>query len=258
MAIDEHGQRWSSFSGPRNPLTKGDDRLQTAISKYHVNRRRYNWLIYDIGDRFLLKHSDCFRGDLYDLGCGEAPYRGFFLTCADRYIGVDWSASIHDTKADIIADLNKPLPIASGVADAIVSLSVMEHLCEPQLMLNEAFRILKPGGSIVLQVPWQWWIHEAPYDFFRYTPYGLQYMFDKAGFTNVVVEPQAGFFTTAILKWNYFSLRLLRGPRLLRQLIQAGLLPIWYFGQALAPVLDKLDRNWALEAPGYYVAANKK
>lgn len=173
-------------------------------------------------------------------------------------MGVDWSASAHDVKADIIADLNKPLPIDSGVADAVVSLSVMEHLCEPQVMLNEAFRILKPGGSIVLQVPWQWWIHEAPYDFFRYTPYGLQYMLSKAGFADIVVEPQAGFFSTTVLKWNYFTGRFVRGPKPLRWLIMAALLPLWYLGQKFAPFLDKLDRNWALEAPGYYVTANKK
>lgn len=239
-------------------MQKADNISQSAaISRYHLNRRRHNWLIYDIGDRFLLKYSHHFRGELYDLGCGEAPYREFFFSLVDRYIGVDWSASSHDTKADIIADLNMPLPIDSGVADTVVSLSVMEHLCEPQLMLNEAFRILKPGGNIVFQVPWQWWIHEAPYDFFRYTPYGLQYMLGKAGFTDIIVEPQAGFFTTTVLKWNYFSGRLLRGPMLLRRFMMVGLLPMWYFGQLLAPTLDKLDRNWALEAPGYYVTANK-
>ena len=78
-------------------------------------------------------------------------------------------------KADIVADLNKPLPIESEVADVVVSISVLEHLCEPMTMLSESFRILKPGGSILLQVPWQWWIHEAPYDFYRYSPYGLNY-----------------------------------------------------------------------------------
>ena len=80
-------------------------------------------------------------------------------------------------------------------------------------MLNEAFRILKPGGAIVLQVPWQWRVHEAPHDYFRYTPYGLKYLFEKAGFVDVVVEPQSGFFTMWILKMNYFSTRFIRGPR---------------------------------------------
>ena len=228
------------------------------INKQHSNRRAINWLIYDIGEKFLVKAIPLYQGVLYDLGAGESPYKKFFLQHAQHYIAVDWAGSYHDTKADIAADLNHPLPIDSAVADTVVSLSVIEHLCEPQIMLDEAFRILKPGGAMVLQVPWQWWIHEAPYDYFRYTPYGLKYLFEKAGFVDVVVEPQSGFFTMWILKMNYFSLRFVRGPRLLRWTIKALLLPLWYIGQKVAPLLDKLDKNWALETSGYFVTAKKQ
>lgn len=227
------------------------------ISKNHSNRSMHNWLIYDISDRFLQNHVDIYKGILYDLGCGEAPYRRFFLKHTDQYIGVDWSGSNNDTNAIVLADLNKTLPFKSGVADTVVSLSVIEHLHEPQNMLNEAFRILKPNGWMILQVPWQWQIHEAPYDFFRYTPYGLHHLFQKAGFVDITVEPQAGFFTMMTLKINYFSLRLIRGPRLLRTLTRGGLVLFWHLGQKLAPLLDKIDKDWALEATGYFVTARK-
>jgi len=124
-------------------------------------------------------------------------------------------------------------------------------------MLNEAHRILKPEGRVFITVPWQWVIHEAPYDFFRYTPYGLKYLLEKAGFVDVVVEPQSGFFTMWILKMNYFSLRFVRGPKVLRWLIKRCLVPIWFIGQLLAPTLDKLDRNWAAETSGYFITARK-
>jgi len=228
------------------------------ISQNHSNRQFHNWLAYNISDKFLLKYSPRYKGLLYDLGSGESPYKEFFLEYAEQYIAVDWAGSYHATKADIAADLNGPLPIESQVADTVVSLSVMEHLCEPQMMLDEAFRILKPGGNIILQVPWQWWIHEAPYDFYRYTPYGLKYLFDKAGFSEVEIEAQAGYFTTAILKWNYFSNRFVRGPTLIKGLVKLFLIPFWYIGQLVAPLLDKLDRNWPLESPGYYVTAKKR
>ncbi|MEH6649464.1 MAG: methyltransferase domain-containing protein [Motiliproteus sp.] len=227
------------------------------ISQNHSNRHAYNWLAYQISDHFLEKFISHYRGNLYDLGAGESPYKDFFLQHADKYIGVDWVGSFHDTNADIVADLNKPLPIEQQVADTVVSLSVMEHLYEPQTMLNEAFRILKPGGRMVLQVPWQWWIHEAPYDYFRYTPYGLKYLFGKAGFVDIEVEPQSGFFTMWLLKFNYFSLRFMRGPRPLRWAIKAALLPIWYFNQKAAPYLDKFDKQWAAETTGYFVTARK-
>lgn len=228
-----------------------------SISKRHSNRRQYNWLVYDLGDRFLKKHSACYRGDLYDLGCGEAPYKDFFLRYASTYTAVDWSGSCHDTSPDVVADLNKAFPIGSDVADTIVSLSVIEHLCEPANFLSECYRILKPGGHLLLQVPWQWWIHEAPYDFYRFTPYGLKYLLEKAGFQGVTVEAQSGFCTTLVLKFNYFTCRFIRGPKLLKALIFAVLWPVWQMGQVLAPYLDKLDRSWELESCGFYVVAKK-
>jgi hypothetical protein len=72
-----------------------------------------------------------YKGILYDLGAGESPYKYFFLEYAKKYIAVDWASSFHNTLPDVVANLNQPLPIDSKVADTIVSLSVMEHLCEP-------------------------------------------------------------------------------------------------------------------------------
>ena len=226
-------------------------------SQFHPNKKHHNWLMYKNYDRFLNKYTNQYSGTLYDLGCGEAPYKQFFLQYTKKYIGVDWNGSIHNTMADVVANLNKPLPIESEVADTVVSLSVMEHLCEPQTMLNEAYRILKEGGSIILHVPWQWSIHEAPHDYFRYTPYGLLYMIKKAGFDNIAVYPEGGFFTMWIMKANYYSVRIIRGPRFLRLILSSILIPLWYLGQFAAPCLDKLDRHWELETTGYFLTANK-
>ena len=226
-------------------------------SQFHPNRKSHNWLAYDIGDRFLKRYTKFYRGTLYDFGCGEKPYANFFLQYVEKYIGVDWSNTIHNLNSDLIADLNKPLPIKSEIADTIICLSVLEHLSEPQVMLNEAFRILKPRGIMLLQVPWQWWLHEAPYDFYRYTPYGLKYMLEKAGFIDLKIEPESGFFTTLVLKCNYFSMNFIRGPRLIKWIVQGVLMPFWFFGQVIAPRLDKFDKNWALETTGYNVIAKK-
>jgi SAM-dependent methyltransferase len=227
------------------------------ISRNHPNRRAYNWLIYDVGDRFLQKYIPLYRGVLYDLGAGESPYRDFFLQHAERYVAVEWGGSLHDTRPDVTADLNRTLPVADGAADTVVSLSVLEHLHAPQVMLGEAFRILKPGGAIILEVPWQWWIHEAPHDHFRYSPYGLRHLLEQAGFVDIEVEAQAGFFTMLVLKLNYFSLRMIRGPAASRMGARLLLWPFWQAGQLAAPWLDRLDRHPELEAPGYFVTARK-
>jgi SAM-dependent methyltransferase len=228
-----------------------------VISKDHPNRKAHNWLVYEINDRFLLNAQERFYGDIYDLGCGDAPYKDFFLSRGTTYTGVDWSNSQHDVNPDIVADLNEPLPIDSGVADCVVCLSVIEHLISPQTLLDESHRILKRDGSLVLQVPWQWWIHEAPYDFFRFTPYALHSLLEKSGFSDISVQPQSGFFTTWLLKFNYFLRRLVRGPVALRAIIIAALYPVWFVNQLIAPMLDRFDRHWAAEAMGYFVTARK-
>jgi len=218
----------------------------------------HNWLVLKSNNETLRNTLGEIRGTVYDLGCGVRPYEQEILQVADEYIGVDWSNSLHDLKAEIVTDLNKPLPIENAVADTVVSFQVLEHLREPQAMLREAHRILKPGGAIFVTVPWQWRIHEAPHDYFRYTPYGLKYLFEQAGFVDIEIKAQAGFFSMLTLKMNYFSLRLIRGPRPLRWVLRAIFNIIWLLDQILAPIVDKLDRNWELEASGYSLIAYKK
>lgn len=226
-------------------------------SEYHSNRQFYNFLIYDLLDFYLEKYKHLYKGVLVDLGCGEAPYKNYFLQYVEKYVGVDWSGSYHNIKADVISDLNEKIDLPDEYADVAVSISVMEHLREPQIFLNEVYRILKKGGYLILQVPWQWWVHEAPYDYFRYTPYALEYMLTKAGFSEFVIEPMGGFFSMWFLKFNYASLRLIKGPKILRKIIGASLIPIWITTQTLAKVLDKIDKQKELESPGYFVIAKK-
>lgn len=226
-------------------------------TRNHPNRKAHNWLAYDAMDRGLIDRREYFQGCLYDLGAGESPYKDFFLQFANEYVAVDWSMSIHNVEPDILADLNAPLPVEDAAADTVVALSVLEHLREPRQMLSEAYRILRSGGSLVLQVPWQWWVHEVPHDYFRYTPYGLEHLLSATGFTEIKVAPQAGFFSMLALKVNYFSIQMIRGPMIVRTLIRCVLAIAWYVGQRLAPYLDRLDGNWSLETTGYFVTARK-
>lgn len=225
-------------------------------SQNHSNRRPHNWLVYDTSDDFLQRFTPHYKGQLYDLGCGEMPYKAWLLNYANSYTGVDWGSTLHELKADILADLNEPLPIESGVADTVISLSVMEHLREPQMLLNEAHRILKDGGTIILQVPFMWQVHEAPYDYLRYTRYGLQYMFEKASFQNIEIYPQTGFWVMWTLKFNYQTTRLVRGPWFVRKIIGLSLRFMWAVNQ---PIARWMDKYWSCEAEtaGYYVVASK-
>jgi SAM-dependent methyltransferase len=227
-------------------------------SKNHKNRKLYNWLLYDLSDKYLIEYAPFYKGIMLDLGCADKPFEEFFIQYVDKYIGVDWTNCLHDSKADIVADLNQVLPIDDDFANTIVSLNVLEHLYNPQQFLKESYRVLKDDGTIILHIPFQWWIHEAPHDYFRYTPYGLRYLLSEAGYTDIKVQPVAGFFTTILMKINYFSLKAIKGSKFRKKIIRNLLKPFWYINQKLAPILDNMHRGWSLEAQSFFVVAKKR
>lgn len=224
----------------------------------HPNKKNHNWLFYKMMIKKLDEISKNLKGDIYDLGCGELSYATYLKNpSVTGYVGVDWSSTPHLLKADVVADLNEKLPIESNAADTIVSISVLEHLSNPQMMLNESFRILKPDGFLFMQIPFQWMVHEAPYDFFRYTPFGLQHLIGKAGYKNIKIESMGGYFTARSLKLCYFLSRIIKGPYVLRGILYLLISPVQYILQTLAPILDNLDKSPTLETIGYFVTAQK-
>jgi SAM-dependent methyltransferase len=225
-------------------------------SVIHPNRKRYNWVIYESNIKLLEELTPSIRGHLFDLGCGEMPYKEWLKKYADTYTGVDWANSMHSFHADICADLNQILPIQDGVADTVISVSVMEHLREPETFLREAHRILKPSGTIVLQVPFMWWVHEEPYDYYRFTRYGLEHILKKAGFCNINIKCQTGFWQMWVVKFNYQTARLIKGPPLVRFIVELALRPIWYINQYIAKWLDTVWKSES-ETAGYVAIANK-
>jgi SAM-dependent methyltransferase len=128
------------------------------------------------------KHA---RGKLLDIGCGNKPYLNIFKSFIETYRGCDIVQSSKSC-VDLICEATE-IPEISDTYDTIFSTQVIEHVAEHQLMLNEAFRILKPKGKIILSGPAYWPIHEAPYDFFRFTKFGMLHIFQKAGFHNIQI-----------------------------------------------------------------------
>lgn len=221
-----------------------------------TRRIDFNWLILELHNDFFRKIRPNLKGVVVDLGCGQMPFRQEIVAQGCHYIGVDWSNSYHGGRPDVESDLNAGVDLADNLANAIISISVLEHLRNPQMMLAESWRVLKPQGKLFLQVPFQWQVHEAPYDYYRFTHYGLQKLLHDAGFDEIEITPNCGFWCTWILKFNYQSTRWIRGPKPVRWLARLILTPVWLVDQILAPVLDRLDFN-AGEAASYTAVARK-
>uniref|UniRef100_A0A832LJ76 Class I SAM-dependent methyltransferase n=1 Tax=Ignavibacterium album TaxID=591197 RepID=A0A832LJ76_9BACT len=121
------------------------------------------------------------NGKILDVGCGTKPYVSFFNYT--EYIGLEVDTGIDSEKkeADYYYD-GKTFPFNSESFDSIICNQVLEHVFEPKGFLKEINRVLKPNGKILLTVPFVWDEHEQPYDFARYSSFGLVYLFEQNGF----------------------------------------------------------------------------
>jgi len=120
-------------------------------------------------------------GKTLDVGCGTKPYEKYFSS--SDYIGLEIDTTLHReiTKADYFYD-GKKFPFNNCEFDSVVTNQVFEHVFNPDDFLFEVNRILKKDGKLLMTVPFVWDEHEQPYDFARYSSFGLKSVLEKNGF----------------------------------------------------------------------------
>jgi len=130
-----------------------------------------------------------------DAGAGRAQYRGLFAHA--RYETADFMAvkGKKYRQPDYVCDL-VAIPVEDGRFDHVVCTQVLEHLPEPLRVVAELGRVLKPGGTLWLSAPLFYAEHEKPYDFFRYTQFGLRRLLEDAGFEVLEIAWLEGYFGT--------------------------------------------------------------
>jgi SAM-dependent methyltransferase len=169
---------------------------QRPVSRRQDSPLRRPWHIDAMIMRRLLRDIDAehgrLRGRLLDIGCGQKPYAPW-LTEAVEYIGVDIHAQMDGPD---VCGLAWQLPFADASMDAALCTQVLEHVQAPAAVLREVARVLRPGGFLVLSAPQAWRLHEEPYDFFRFTHYGLAHLLAEAGLEVVSIRPQGGAWMT--------------------------------------------------------------
>lgn len=134
------------------------------------------------------------RGRLLDAGCGDVPHFGLYRDLVTEVVCVDWPGSSHGRRhVDAWLDLSRPLPLAAGQFDTVLLADVLEHLPYPAALLAEVERVLAPDGTLLAMVPFLYWVHEAPHDYFRYTEYALRRLCTDAGLAVHSVQAYGGY-----------------------------------------------------------------
>ncbi|OEU81126.1 MAG: hypothetical protein BA873_16355 [Desulfobulbaceae bacterium C00003063] len=213
-----------------------------------------NILINSIHDRQLKKFaSECFSGRLIDIGCGTKPYKDFLAPYVTEHIGIDHQETLHDKSNIDRFGTAYNIPAENEEFDCALCTAVLEHLEEPQLAIKECHRVLKRGGVAIYSVPFIWHLHEEPRDFYRFSKYGLKYLFEKVGFGIIEIKALSGFWVTFGQLFVYNIYRLNRGPLRFIPIIPALGLVI----QGISYLLDRIDttEQWTWM---YMVMARKK
>jgi SAM-dependent methyltransferase len=205
---------------------------------------------------FMVQVSDELgRGErVLDVGAGEQPYRELFEHV--DYVTADWANSVHPgaRHVDIVAPADD-LPVEDASFDAVINTQVLEHVAEPSAVLNELHRVLRPGGRLFMTLPFAWELHEEPFDFYRYTRYGISHLLRKAGFTAIDARPRNDCFSTiAQLMFNTWGAmgRADDGRNAEREQAGRMMREMAAVVQSFAP----LDTRWSLPL-GYAIRARR-
>nr|WP_315495532.1 class I SAM-dependent methyltransferase [uncultured Rhodoferax sp.] len=125
--------------------------------------------------------SAMLAGDLLDVGCGTKPYQSLFTVRSYTGLEIDTPIARQRDVAEAYYD-GKSFPFEDASFDAVLCNQVLEHVFTPDEFLQEVFRVLRPQGRLLLTVPFVWDEHEQPYDYARYSSFGLRALLDRNGF----------------------------------------------------------------------------
>jgi len=133
------------------------------------------------------------KGRLLDLGCGRVPLFEAYRAHVSENVCVDWENTLHTNEhLDFHCDLTGALPLKDGEFNTVLLSDVLEHIPNPDHLFKEIARLLCAGGRLLLTVPFFYWIHEAPHDYYRYTEFALRRFAAMSGLNVLQLKPLGG------------------------------------------------------------------
>lgn len=196
----------------------------------------FQWLPQKYLKRALRYYLPQLTGNLLDIGCGRKPYENL-LKKIDTYIGIDVS---HNEKVDVVIDPSKPYPFDDNYFDCILCTQVLEHIQNLDHTIMEIDRVLKPGGFIIITVPFIY--NEHGKDYHRFSTNGITALFNN--YRVIKLDKQGGIGSTVgtlVLNWCDSFTNFNKFTRI----IKVVLLPLWIptclFVNILGLLFDKID-----------------
>jgi SAM-dependent methyltransferase len=183
---------------------------------------------------------------ILDYGCGNKPYQSLFARKFREYIGADLPGNVD---ADIVIGTDGRLPVGRHSFDCVLSAEVLEHTVSPEFYLKETFRVLRPGGSLLLSVPAVWVYHPDPIDYWRWTIDGVRREITLAGFEILTLKGVFGPESMALQLWQDSTF--FRLPSLLQPLYT------WFF-QTLIGLIERRRSEKPSENASIYIVLARK
>lgn len=133
---------------------------------------------------------------ILDVGCGNKPYQDLFIE--SQYTGIDIEGGGHVDEAKQVDRYfdGVQIPFPDNCFDMVICTQVLEHSTDPERLVKEMHRVLTPNGVLFVTVPFVWGEHEQPFDFRRYSSFGLRKVCEEGGFVAVRTQSTTGIFGT--------------------------------------------------------------
>ncbi len=194
---------------------------------------------------------------LLDVGCGAMPFAPVFEGQVTAYHGTDLPTSLHFRgRRPLAYSVAEALPFRAGSFDTVLSLSVINCLPEPIRLLQEAHRVLRPGGTVIVEFVQMVPLHvDEPWDYYRFTRYGAEYLLREAGFEVVEVLPVGGLWARVGLSMIDGVRRLNKGPT--RVLTEIPARVLYVLLQTTFELLDRVFMDPA-EVLAHVVVARRR
>lgn len=216
------------------------------------NSAGYKLLIAAVGD----------NQTVLDIGCYN-KWAKQHLRPSCEYVGLDyyetassWYGSVPDVYGDALS-----LPLAAESFDVVLLIEVLEHINDSERLLEQIHRVLKPGGNVIMSLPFLYPVHDAPRDFVRLTKYGIEHLANRCKFDIEVCDPIGSPIVTAVLLLNVGLAKAVVNwisARSVWSVLALLIIPSILFTNLVAKFVSKFEIDDGFMPNGYQVVLKKR